>query len=75
MKYRELNLSVKREAADIVCAMLYDYPIQGVEIEDEYITGQEQEAMFVDAMEVDNEKSDEVAYASIYPMRKTLQGY
>lgn len=61
MKYREFTMFVNREAADVVCAMLYDYPIQGVEIGDEYISEEDQKAMFVDALEFENIIQEEVS--------------
>lgn len=60
MKYRELTIYIQREASDVVCAMLYDYPIQGVEILDQYLTQEEQDEMFVDAIEFDNVMAQEV---------------
>ncbi|WZL80025.1 50S ribosomal protein L11 methyltransferase [Vallitaleaceae bacterium 9-2] len=54
MKYIEIETLVHRDDADIFCADLYDYPIQGVEILDEYISKQEQQQMFVDALDFDN---------------------
>jgi len=60
MKYKVFDLTVNREASDLVCSILYDFPIQGVEIVDEYITEEEQEAMFANAIELANIKLDQV---------------
>ena len=59
MKYREFTINVQRDAVDIVCAMLYDYPIQGVEIRDEYITEEEQKEMFVNVVGFENKQEEE----------------
>ncbi|MBN2222966.1 MAG: 50S ribosomal protein L11 methyltransferase [Vallitaleaceae bacterium] len=60
MKYRELTIYIQRDAVDVVCAMLYDYPIQGVEIMDQFLSQEEQDEMFVDAIEFDNVMAEEV---------------
>jgi ribosomal protein L11 methyltransferase len=60
MDYREFNIFVKRDAVDLVCASLYDFPIQGVEIGDQYISEEDQKAMFVDALGIDNIQEDEI---------------
>lgn len=60
MKYRELTLSVHKDAVDVVCAMLYNYPIQGVEILDFYLTEEEQKEMFVDIMGIENNQNEEL---------------
>lgn len=60
MQYKVFNLTVNREAVDVICAMLYDYPIQGVEILDDYLTDEEQSAMFVNVMEMENKMRQEV---------------
>ena len=60
MKYIEIETSVNREEVDVVCAELYDYPIQGVEIIDTFISEQEQKQMYVDALEFDNIKEAQV---------------
>jgi ribosomal protein L11 methyltransferase len=54
MKYIEIETSVSRDDVDIFCAQLYDFPIQGVEIIDKYISENEQKQMYVDALEFDN---------------------
>lgn len=58
MKYEIITVDLKRDVVDWVSALLYDYPIQGVEIVDPYITEEEQAHMFVDAFEIDNVKKD-----------------
>jgi len=60
MKYRELTLSVHKDAVDVVSAMLYNYPIQGVEILDFYLTEEEQKEMFVDMMGIENNQHEEL---------------
>jgi len=61
MKYREFTIKVKRDAVDIVCAMLYNYPIQGVEIGDEYIAEEAQKETFVNLVEFENKKLDDLS--------------
>lgn len=60
MDYKVFDLSVNRNQADLVCATLYDYPIQGVEILDAFITEDEKEAMFVDVMGLENVAEEEI---------------
>lgn len=60
MKYRELTLHVHKDAVDVVCAMLYNYPIQGVEIKDFYLTDEDKKEMFVDMMGIDNPQLEEL---------------
>ena len=60
MQYKVFNLKVNRQAVDVISAMLYDYPIQGVEILDESLTDEEKAAMFVDVMDMDNTVNEEV---------------
>ncbi len=60
MDYKVYDLSVARQGADLVCANLYDFPIQGVEIVDPFITDEEKAAMFVDDMAIDNIENSEV---------------
>jgi ribosomal protein L11 methyltransferase len=61
MRYNEFTLYVKRETSDIVCAMLYEFPIQGVEIGDEVLTDEEQAQMFVGIFDMDNIPLEEVS--------------
>lgn len=60
MKYRELTLHVHKDAVDVVCAMLYNYPIQGVEIKDFFLTDEDKKEMFVDMMGIDNPQLEEL---------------
>ncbi len=60
MDYKVFDLSVARDQADLVCASLYDFPIQGVEIVDPFITKEEMKAMFVDDMAIENVPNNEV---------------
>jgi ribosomal protein L11 methyltransferase len=60
MKYIEIETSLSRDDVDVFCAQLYDFPIQGVEIIDEYISENEQKQMYVDALEFDNIMEEQV---------------
>ena len=66
MKWNQFRLKTTTEAEDIVCSMLADLGIEGVQIEDKIpLTQQDKEQMFVDILP-DIPEDDGVAYLTFY---------
>ena len=66
MKWNKFRLKTTTEAEEIVCSMLMDLGIQGVEIEDRIpMTQAEKEQMFVDILP-ESGVDDGTAYVSFY---------
>lgn len=66
MKWNQFRLTTTTQAEDIVCSMLMDLGIEGVQIEDKVpLTKEDKEQMFVDILP-DMPEDDGVAYISFY---------
>lgn len=55
MEWKKYTIHVKREQVDYVAAIMYDYPVMGIEIEDNTLSIDEKKALFADIVDIEEE--------------------